>query len=85
MYFLNKGVAINDNVNKIINLSTVADKTFTYVTNILGAITGTTRVVKGSIDFGEVIGCQDNVYAVVLAAVAIILKIIYRYVWFFKT
>ena len=67
MYVPNKVMAINENVNKVINLPTAADKTFTYVTKVTGATTGTAGAAKGSVDFAEAVACQDGVCAVVSA------------------
>lgn len=67
MYIPNKVIAINDNVNKVINLPTAADKTFTYVTKVTGATTGAAGAAKGSVDFAEAVACQDGVCAVVSA------------------
>ena len=63
----NKLIAINENVNKMINLPTTADKTFTYVTKVSGATTGAAGVAKGSVDLAEAIACQDGVCAFVSA------------------
>lgn len=67
MYVPNKVIAINDNVNKVINLPTAADKTFTYVSKVTGATTGAAGAAKGSVDFAEAVACQDGVCAVVSA------------------
>ena len=67
MYVPNKVIAINENVNKVINLPTAADKTFTYVTKVTGATTGAAGAAKGSVDFAEALACQDGVCAVVSA------------------
>ena len=63
MFVPNKLVAINSNVNKIINLPETADKTFTYVTKVTGAA----GAAKGSVDFAEAVACQDGVCTVVSA------------------
>jgi hypothetical protein len=67
MYVPNKVMIINDNINKVVNLPTAADKTFTYVTKITGATTGAVGAAKGSVDFAEAVVCQDGVCAVVSA------------------
>lgn len=67
MYVPNRVIAINDNVNKVINLPTAADKTFTYVTKVTGAATGAAGAAKGSVDFAEAVACQDGLCAVVSA------------------
>ena len=67
MFVPNKLIAINENVNKMINLPTTADKTFTYVTKVSGATTGAAGVAKGSVDLAEAIACQDGVCAFVSA------------------
>ena len=67
MYVPNKVMEINENVNKVINLPTAADKTFTYVTKVTGATTGAAGAAKGSVDFAEAVACQDGVCAVVSA------------------
>ena len=50
MFVPNKLIAINENVNKIINLPTKVDKTFTYVTKVTGITTGAAGAAKGSAD-----------------------------------
>jgi hypothetical protein len=40
MYIPNKIIAINSNVNTVINLPESADKAFTYITKVTGATTG---------------------------------------------
>jgi len=67
MYVPNKVMVINDNINKVVNLPTAADKTFTYVTKVTGATTGAAGAAKGSVDFAEAVVCQDGVCAVVSA------------------
>ena len=67
MFVPNKLIAINENVNKIINLPTNADKTFTYVTKVTGATTGAAGAAKGTVDLAEAIACQDGVCAFVSA------------------
>ena len=67
MYVPDKVIAINDNVNKVINLPTATDKTFTYVTKVTGATTGAAGAAKGSVDFADAVACQDGVCAVVSA------------------
>lgn len=67
MFVPNKLIAINENVNKIINLPTNADKTFTYVTKVNGATTGAAGAAKGSVDLAEAIVCQDGICAFVSA------------------
>lgn len=65
MYIPEKVITINDNVNKVINLPTAANKTFTYVSKVTGATTGAAGAAKGSVDFAEAVACQDEVCAVV--------------------
>ena len=67
MFVPNKLIAINENVNKIINLPTNADKTFTYVTKVTGATTGAAGAAKGTVDLAEAIACQDGICAFVSA------------------
>lgn len=67
MFVPNKLIAINNNVNKIINLPETADKTFTYVTKVTGATTGAAGAAKGSVDFAEAVACQDGLCAFVSA------------------
>ena len=62
-----KLIAINKNVDRIINLPETADKTFTYVTKVTGAVTGAAGVDKGSVDLAEALACQDGICAVVSA------------------
>ena len=61
----NKLIAINKNVDKIINLPETADKTFTYVSKVTGATTGAAGLAKGGVDLAEAIVCQDGICAVV--------------------
>lgn len=67
MFVPNKLIVINENVNRIINLPTSADKTFTYVTKVTGATTGAAGAAKGTVDLAEAIACQDGVCAFVSA------------------
>lgn len=67
MFVPNKLIAINKNVNKIINLPETADKTFTYVTKVTGATTGAAGAAKWSVDFAEALACQDGICAVLFA------------------
>ena len=67
MFVPNKLIAINRNANKIINLPETADKTFTYITKVIGATTGAAGAAKGGVDLAEAIACQDNVCAFVSA------------------
>jgi hypothetical protein len=67
MFIPNKLIAINHNIEKIINLPETADKTFTYVTKVTGATTGAAGAAKGSVDFAEALACQDGVCAFVSA------------------
>jgi hypothetical protein len=67
LFIPKKLVAINNSVNKIINLPETADKTFTYITKVTGATTGAAGAAKGSVDLAEAIACQDGVCAVVSA------------------
>ena len=67
MFVPNKLIAINENANKIINLPTEADKTFTYVTKVTGATTGAAGAAKGTVDLAEAIACQDGICAFVSA------------------
>jgi len=63
----NKLIAINNNVNKIINLPETADRTFTYFTKVTGATTGAAGAAKGTVDLVEAIVCQDGICAFVSA------------------
>lgn len=63
MFVPKKLIALNNSVNKIINLPEAADKTFTYVTKVTGATTGVAGAAKGSIDLAEAIACQDMGFA----------------------
>jgi hypothetical protein len=67
MFVPNKLEAINENVNRIINLPTNADKTFTYVTKLTGATTGAAGAAKGTVDLAEAIACQNGICAFVSA------------------
>lgn len=67
MFVPDKLIAINENANKIINLPTQADKTFTYVTKVTGATTGAAGAAKGTVDLAEAIACQDGICAFVSA------------------
>jgi hypothetical protein len=65
MYFPNKIIAINSNVNTVINLPESADKAFTYITKVTGATAGSAGVAKGSADLVEALACQDGICAVI--------------------
>ena len=65
MYIPNKVVAINNNVNKIINFPESVDRTFIYVSKVTGATTGAAGVAKGSVDLAESIACQDGLCALI--------------------
>jgi hypothetical protein len=67
MFVPNKLIAINSNVNKVINLPETVDKTFTYITKVTGVTAGAAGVGKGSVDLAEAIACQDGVCAVISA------------------
>ena len=67
LFVPNKLIAINNNINKVINLPETADKTFNYVTKVTGATTGAVGVAKGSVDLAEAIACQDGFCAVISA------------------
>lgn len=67
LFVPNKLVAINNSVNKVIQLPEKVDKTFTFVTKLTGATTGAIGVAKGSVDFLEAVQCQDGVCAAVSA------------------
>ena len=67
MFIPNKVIAINDSVNKVIDLPQKADKTFTYITKVTGATTGAAGAAKGGVDFAEAVMCQDGVCAFVSA------------------
>ena len=53
LFIPNKLIAINDNVDRLINLPTTTDKTFPYVTKVTGA-------AKGVVDLAEALGCQNG-------------------------
>lgn len=67
MFIPNKLIAINNNVDKVINLPETAEKTFTYVTKVTGATTGVAGAAKGSADLIEAMVCQDGVCAFISA------------------
>ena len=67
IYVPNKLIAINDSVNKIINLPETAGRTFMYGTKVGGACIGGVGVGKGMSDVVEAIACQDGVCAIVSA------------------
>ncbi len=67
LFVPNKLIALNRNVDKLINLPETTDKAFTYVTKTTGAITGSAGLAKGSVDFAEAIACSDGICAVVSA------------------
>ncbi len=62
-----KLVAINNSVDQMIGISDKVDKTFTYVSKIVGATTGSAGAAKGSVDLVEALACQDGICAVVSA------------------
>lgn len=53
MFFPNKVIAINKNVDTLINLP---DKTFSFISKTIGAVTGSAGAAKGSVDFIEAVG-----------------------------
>ena len=53
---------INENVKKVGNFLTAADKSFTYATKIVGTIPGVGRVSKGSIDFLKEVARRKGMY-----------------------
>jgi hypothetical protein len=59
--------AINKNIAKIINLPETADKTFTYMTKVVGATTNSAGVAKESVDLAEALACQYGICALVSA------------------
>ena len=63
MFVPNKVIAINQSVEKAISLPDKVDKTFTYVTKVTGAITGSAGLGKGSVDLVEAIACNDGICA----------------------
>ncbi len=67
MFIPNKLIAINNNVDKIIEVPEKTDKVFNYVTKVAGATTGAAGAAKGSVDLAEAIACQDGICAVVSA------------------
>ena len=67
MFIPNKLIAINNSIDKLIDIPDKAEKTFTYATKVVGATTGAAGAAKGSTDFAEAVLCQDGVCAVVSA------------------
>ena len=67
VFIPNKLTAINNAVDKVINIPETADKTFTYVSKVTGATTGAAGAAKGSVDFIEAVACQDGICAFVSA------------------
>ena len=63
----NKLIAINNSIDKTINLPETADRTFTYITKLTGATTGAAGAAKGTVDLVEALTCQDGVCAFVSA------------------
>lgn len=63
MFIPNKLIAINNNVDKIIEVPEKTDKLFNYVTKVTGAAVA----AKGSVYLAEAIACQDGICAVVSA------------------
>ena len=55
VFIPNKLTAINNAVDKVINIPETADKTFTYVSKVTGATTGAAGAAKGSVDFLEAV------------------------------
>ena len=62
MFLTNKVISINENVKKVGNFLTAADKSFTYATKIVGTIPGVGRVSKGSIDFLKEVARRKGMY-----------------------
>jgi len=69
MYFPNKVIVINKNIDKIITFPEKADKTFTYVSKLTGASTGAAGAARGVVDLAEALVCQDGICALVSGAV----------------
>lgn len=67
MFVPNKLIAINNSVDKLLSMPDKTEKTFTYLTKIVGASTGSAGVAKGTVDFAEAIACQDGICATVSA------------------
>lgn len=63
MFIPKKLISINENVNRVVNLPTNADKTFTYITKVTGATTGAAGAAKGTVDLAEALACQDGICA----------------------
>ena len=57
MFIPNKLIAINKNVDKVINFPETADRTFTYVTKVTGATTGVPGAAKETVDFAQAVAC----------------------------
>ena len=73
MYVPNKVIGINHNVNRIINLTTSIDKTFTYVTKVTGATTGTTDNLQICTSFIP----SPNVITVVTMSISVDCKVLF--------
>jgi hypothetical protein len=67
LFIPNKLIAINNNVNKVVNLPETASKGFTYLTKVTGTTTGAAGAAKGSADLAEAILCHDGICAVISA------------------
>lgn len=67
MFIPKKLLAINHNIDKIINRPENTDKTFTFITKVTRATTGAAGAAKGIVDFAEAVPCQAGVFATVSA------------------
>lgn len=67
MFVPNKLIILNKNVDTLISLPDKADKTFTFITKLTGAVTGSAGAAKGTTDFIEAVACQDGICATISA------------------
>jgi hypothetical protein len=63
MFVLNKIVAINQNIDKVISLPESTGKTFTYITKVTRALTSGAGIGKENVNLVEAIACKDGICA----------------------
>lgn len=78
MYIPSKLIALNEKVNKVINLPTSADKTFTYVTKVTGATNGAAGAAADGLQICASFIPGPNVTAVVTMPISVGCKV---FVW----
>jgi hypothetical protein len=67
LFIPKKLIALNNSVNQILELPDKADRTFTYVSKLIGSSVGSAGAAKGTADFLEAVACQDGICATISA------------------